>query len=72
MPEIRHFKVTQTREVEVTANTQEDAIRIASTAFKNGQRNGKDVIDGPEGVWGNTSHPVKEIELSCRVKGYLG
>ena len=70
MPEIRRYVVTQTREVEVTANHAEDAVRIANAAFRNGQK-GLDVIDGPSEVWGNTSSRVRQVEISAKEKRYV-
>lgn len=64
MPEIIYYEVLQTREVRVRANSSIDALRIAQAAFENGQNSGDGVIDGPEGVWGNTSNRVKERDLS--------
>lgn len=69
MPEIRHYKVTQIREVEVTANELGDALAIADAAFKNGQNsdNGAKLSSKEEmkllGVWGNTSTEIKEVGL---------
>lgn len=67
MPEIRRYKVVQTREVIVVANTHEGAVCIASAAFEHGQdSNGalkKDM--GPQGVWGNTDSHIKEVSLHC-------
>lgn len=63
MPEMRHYVVTQTRSVEVTANSAADAALIASAAFKNGQNSRYSVIDGPTGVWGNTTSRIQELAL---------
>lgn len=70
MPEMQHFVITQTREVEVTANSHRDAIDIAHAAFENGQnRTDPTVINGPEGIWGNTTSRVRTVEVNCRRKG---
>lgn len=63
MPEIRRYRVTQTRVVEVAANTEVDAVRIADAAFTHGQNTDLGVANGkgPEGVWGNTTNWVKTI-----------
>lgn len=63
---MRHYVVTQIREVEVTANTHRNAIDIAHAAFKNGQNSDNGVIDGPEGIWGNTISKIKTVEVDCR------
>lgn len=67
MPEIRYYVVEQTREVKVTANTLVDAVRIASEAFEKGQ-NSDNAVKNPEleGVWGNTTTPVKETDIHAR------
>lgn len=63
MPEMIQFTVTQTRQVKVIANSAADACRIGAAAFANGQTAFNSVIDGPEGVWGNTDSKIKEIHL---------
>lgn len=68
MPEMRNYTVIQTREVRVTANHAEDAVRIGAAAFKNGQNLDSGVIDGPEGVWGNTTSRVRQIEIIAKEK----
>lgn len=65
MPVIRHYRVTQTREVKVTANNPTDAVRIATAAFENGQNQDNGVVAGPSGVWGNTSTPVRPIDINA-------
>lgn len=65
MPEIRYYRVTQTREVKVTANSTADAVQIADAAFTNGQKRGVDVIDGPANVWGNTTTPVRATDITA-------
>lgn len=66
VPEIRQYKVTQTREVEIAANSHRDAIEIAHAAFENGQDANYRVIDGPQDVRGSTVTKVKTIEVNCR------
>ena len=68
MPEARHFKVTQTREVLVTANTAVDAARIAEAAFTHGQDTTGGVAYGkaPQGVWGNTNRKIREIRVEVQ------
>lgn len=67
MPEMRNYVVTQTRIVEVTANSSEDAVRIAVVAFEHGQNAdvGIPATKAPEGIWGNTRSRVKELKISC-------
>lgn len=63
MPEIKRFLVTQTRTVEVTANEMGDACDIGRAAFANGLNRDNGVIDGPVGVWGNTSSKIRIKKL---------
>lgn len=71
MPEIRHYKykVTQTREVNVTANSAGDAARIASVAFEHGQNRSNGVFLNETtdsmltGIYGNTSSRITERSL---------
>jgi hypothetical protein len=66
MPEIRHYTVTQTRKVRVSANSAADAAQIASVAFdSNGTTENGNVIHGrgPHGIWGNTSGAIQEIDM---------
>ena len=63
MPEIMHFIVKEEREVRVAANSAVDAARIAEAAFSNGQNSNGGVIDGPEGIWGNTRSRVKTTSI---------
>lgn len=66
MPEMIHYKVSQTREVSVTANSIVDAVRIAAAAFDNGQNRHHGVINGPSDVWGNTDTRIRVIDISAR------
>jgi hypothetical protein len=69
MPEMRHYLVTQTREVEVTANNEADAILIADAAFIHGQNRSDPSIaigHSPVGVWGNTGTYIKIIEVNVK------
>lgn len=66
MPEMHYYLVQQEREVKVTANSAADAIRIADAAFTNGQNSDNGVVDGPQGVWGNTRNKVKITSISAR------
>lgn len=65
MPEIVHYKVTQTREVEVAANSAADAARIAEAAFLHGQDGNHSVAHGrgPTGIFGNTVGRIRETDL---------
>lgn len=63
MPEIRYYTVTETRMVEVTANTVIDAARIANKVFEGGEvssRGGLKSKEGLEGVWGDTNSLVRQ------------
>lgn len=66
MPKIRHYRVTQTREVKVTANSSIDAARIADVAFNDGQNsdNGVKASAKIEGIWGNTTSAVRTTDIS--------
>lgn len=66
MPAVKYYVVTQAREVKVTANSPEEAIRIGAAAFNNGQNRDNGVIDGPEGVWGNSTSAVIATGMSVR------
>lgn len=66
MPEIRHYKVSQTREVSVSANNPVDAVRIAGAAFEHGQDTTHGVKNGPAGIWGNTDTLIKVTDISAR------
>lgn len=65
MPEIRHYTVTQTRKVRVSANSAADAAQIASAAFEHGQNSEGAVSHGrgPHGIWGNTTGAIQEIDM---------
>lgn len=63
MPEVRNYVVVQTREVEVVAHSCNDAVRIASAAFSNGQNSSDGVLAGPVGVWGNTDSRIRETSI---------
>lgn len=72
MPEMRHYIVTQVREVKVTANSIVDAGRIASAAFEHGHLGTTTSVaqgKSPEGVWGNTMSRIREIDLHVREEG---
>lgn len=62
MPEIRHYTVTETREVRVQANDIEDACRIAVLAFERSADDQVVPIVVP-GVWGNRLGRVKVKSL---------
>lgn len=71
MPEIRYFTVTQTREVQVTANSATDAVRLAGVAFEKGQDSRGSVrsSDYPEDmkdIWGNTTSRIREKEINIK------
>lgn len=71
MPEMMNFKVTQTREVEVVANSTVDAIRLAEAAFEHGHLGQSASIakdKSPEGVWGNTRSRINELSLHAERK----
>lgn len=63
MPEMKHYIVTQTREVHVSANSAKDAGVIAAAAFEYGQNSSHGVIKGPAGVWGNTDTQIRVISM---------
>jgi hypothetical protein len=71
MPEIQHYTVTQTRSVEVTANSAADAAQIASAAFAAGQDSEGGVAHGrgPNGIWGNTTGRIREIDMRVTRRG---
>lgn len=70
MPEMQHFVITQTREVEVTANSHRDAIDIAHEAFQTGQDANGRITKRPEsGCWGDTDGRVRTVEVNCKRKG---
>lgn len=69
MPEIRRYKVTQIREVEVSANTHRDAIDIAHDAFENGQDANGHLIKKQSECWGDTESKVKTVEVNCKREG---
>lgn len=63
MPQIRHYTVTETREVKVVANSPADAVQIAASAFALTHEAHSGVsIDG---VWGNTSCFVRVTDISA-------
>lgn len=67
MPEIRHYRVTQTREIDVSANSLVDAVLLGSAAFENGVRPvDKDINKRPSGVWGNADTLIKETDINAR------
>lgn len=75
MPVIQHFVVTQTREVMVSANSIGDAVLIGAHAFEHGQNSDNGIRNPhalePRGVtWGNTSGPIKDVELTVRKDGF--
>lgn len=66
MPEIRHYTVTQTRKVRVSANSAADAAQIAAAAFEHGQMKSEPSVTGgrgPHGIWGNTTGRIEEIDM---------
>ncbi len=70
MPEVQHFTVTQTRSIEVSANSAADAAQIAAQAFGLGQ---SDIpvthVRGPHGIWGNTTSKIKEVDMRVTRRG---
>lgn len=70
MPAIKHFIVTQTRTVKVTANSALDALRIADAAFEWGQdANGGVAKDkAPEEVWGNTDSHIEITNVDVKLE----
>lgn len=72
MPEIQHYTVTQTRSVEVSANSAADAAQIAAAAFEHGQAKSEPSVAhgrGPHGIWGNTTGRIKEIDMRVTRRG---
>lgn len=65
MPQIRYYKVIETRVVEVTANSPQDAVAIGAAAFNNGQNSDSGVKDGPHDVWGNTTEQVRTVRITA-------
>lgn len=63
MPEMINYIVKQTRVVKVTANSPGDACDIGRRAFANGQNKEGGVIDGPVGIWGNTTSRIRVTKL---------
>ena len=57
MPEIRYYRVTQTREVKITANSAIDAALIADHAF-DGQPNDDEI------VWGKAITDVRTTDIT--------
>lgn len=59
MAAVRHYRVTQTREVMVTATSPADAVHIGAAAF--------DEIELPldEEVWGDTTSRVRATDISA-------
>lgn len=64
MPEMRHYKITQIREVQVYANSHRDAIDIAHEAFENGQDANNHLLNDIEGIFGNTVTKVKTTDVN--------
>lgn len=69
MPEMRRYKVTQVREVEVAANSHRDAIDIAHDAFENGQDANGHLIEKQSDRWGDTESKIKTVEVNCKREG---
>lgn len=69
MPEIRRYRVTQIREVEVTANSHRDAINIAHDAFEYGQDANGRLIKKHVECWGDTESKIKTVEMNCKREG---
>jgi len=66
MPDIRHFVVTETRSVKVSANNAEDAARIANKAFGGTPQVGLGYLKEKEGlddIWGDTNSHVRQVDL---------
>lgn len=64
MPAIRHYKITQIREVFVMANSHRDAIDIAHEAFENGQDANNHIVKRPEnGCYGDTVSKIQTTEV---------
>lgn len=69
MPEIRHYVVQQIREVKIDANSASDAAQLAEAVFEHGHLGGSTAIakdKAPEGVWGNATTRVREIDLHVK------
>lgn len=65
MPEIKHYVVTEHRQVKVAANTPVDAARLAAKAFEPDSQVGTSLRnkEGLDGVWGDTNSRVRQTEL---------
>lgn len=55
MPEVRRFRVTETREVEVVANDFRAALVIAAHAFENIEYHGEE--------WGSATSEVRVVSV---------
>src|SRR5881275_120890 len=64
MPAIRHYKITQVREVFVMANSHRDAIDIAHEAFEKGQDANNKILKKLDGVYGDTVSKVKTTNVN--------
>lgn len=64
MSEINSYLVSQTREIIVTADSLESAIVLAQQAFRGTEST--ELSGKPVEVWGYTSSPIKETDITVR------
>jgi hypothetical protein len=66
MPEIRHFVVTETRRVQVSANNAVDAAKIGQRAFDGEPTRSSIDVEADLGIWGHTNSSVQQTELNVK------
>lgn len=73
MPLMKHYVVTQSREVEITATNSIDALKLAAIAFEFGQNSDGGVAINNDsalllhGLEGNSTKLIREINLSIHL-----
>lgn len=70
MPAMRKYTVTQTRQVEVSANTPVDAVRIAGMAFDGKPTESTIDTEVELGVWGHTHGKPLPVGMTVEEKRY--
>jgi len=68
MPANRRYTVTQTRQIEVTANDTVGAIRVADLAFQGEQAESTLVVEQQLGIWGHAHGKPATIETHAKEK----
>lgn len=66
MPESRHYVVTQTRSVQVSANTPVGAAEIAALAFDGKDARSTRFVEGELDIWGYQTSEVRPIEMTIK------